>query len=79
LILHKTSSIEFQSVLQHSGMWQKKKKKNFVYYYIEIRIVKISQNFTMALIQCEMQHPTIKSSFFNIFNIFLDLKKKSAF
>jgi hypothetical protein len=64
---HRTSSIEFQSVLTHSGMWPKKKKKKFDSYYLEIRTVKNSPNFTMALIQCEILHPTVKSWIFNLF------------
>jgi hypothetical protein len=42
-------------------MWPKKKKKKFDSYYLEIRTVKNSPNFTMALIQCEILHPTVKS------------------
>jgi hypothetical protein len=45
-------------------MWQKKKKKRFDSYYLEIRTVKNSENFTMALIQCEILHLIVKSLFF---------------
>jgi hypothetical protein len=40
---------------------KKTKKKKFDSYYLEIRMVKNSEIFTMPLIQCEMQHPTVKS------------------
>jgi hypothetical protein len=42
----------------------KKEKKRFESYYLEIRTVKNSENFTMALIQCEILHLIVKSLFF---------------
>jgi hypothetical protein len=45
-------------------MWPKKKEKKFYSYYLEIRTVKNSENFTMALIQCEILHLMVKSLFF---------------
>jgi hypothetical protein len=45
-------------------MWQKRKEKRFDSYYLEICTVKNSENFTMALIQCEILHLTVKSLLF---------------
>jgi hypothetical protein len=39
-------------------------------------MVKNSQNFTMALIQCEMQLPTVKSPFLKFNFFFFGFKKK---
>jgi hypothetical protein len=72
---HTTSSIEFQSVLQHSGMWQKRKEKKFDSFYLKICTVKNLENFTMAFIQCEILHLTVKSLFF-IFYSFWGFSKK---
>jgi hypothetical protein len=51
-------------------MWPKKKEKKFYSYYLEIRTVKNSENFTMALIQCEILHLIVKSLFFYFLGIF---------
>jgi hypothetical protein len=56
-------------------MWQKKKKKKFDSYYLEIRTVKNSENFTMALIQCELRLKV----YFKIKLFFSDLKKNQHF
>jgi hypothetical protein len=55
---------------------KKEKEKKFDSYYLLIRTVKNSEIFTMALIQCEIQHPTVKSSFFD-FLIFLGIFLKN--
>jgi hypothetical protein len=62
LIAHTTSSIEFQSVLQYSGMWQKEKKRKFDSYYLKIRMVKNLENSTMAFIQCVLEVKLAKTS-----------------
>jgi hypothetical protein len=56
-------------------MWQKKKRKKFDSNYLEIHTVKNSKNFTMAFIQCEILHLTVKSLFLFLF-IFLGFLKK---
>jgi hypothetical protein len=48
-------------VYKHIRACGQKEKKKFDSYYHEIRTVKNSENFTMALIQCEIQHPMVKS------------------
>jgi hypothetical protein len=59
---------------------KKEKEKGFFdLYYLEIRKVKNSEIFTMALVQCKILHLTVKSLFFYFF-IFLGIfRKKSAF
>jgi hypothetical protein len=48
MVAYRTSSIEFQSALQRSGMWQKEKKIKFGSYYLAIRTVKNTDIFTTA-------------------------------
>jgi hypothetical protein len=54
---------------------QKKKKKKFDSFYLKICTVKNLENFTMAFIQCEILHLTVKSLFF-IFYSFWGFSKK---
>jgi hypothetical protein len=58
---------------------KKEKKKRFDSYYLEIRKVKNSEIFTMALVQCKILHLTVKSLFFNFFNFFGIFRKDQRF
>jgi hypothetical protein len=57
----------------------KKKKKKFDSYNLEIHMVKNPENLTMLLIQCEIQHPMVKSCFFNFLIFFRIFFKNQRF
>jgi hypothetical protein len=64
-------------------MWPKKRKRKekekFDSYYLEIHTANFFEIFTMALIQCEILHLTVKSLIFKFFKFFWDFFFKSAF
>jgi hypothetical protein len=78
LIPYRTSSIEFQSVLQHSGMWPKQKKKKkktltlIILRSVKSKILKISPLLWFN-VKCNILWLKVN---FLIFLIFFGFKKK---